>query len=75
MLNMQQGKIQNVWHVIKNGQACEKSENTTKRRGVGGWGQGGKETDPEMTQIIQLLFVQKGIVTTCRVVKKVVVKK
>lgn len=73
MLNMQQGKIENVWHLIKNGQACEKSENaTTKRRGDGGEE---KETDPEMTQIIQLLFVQKGIVTTCHVVKKVVVKK
>lgn len=38
MLNMQQGKIHNVWHLIKNGQACEKSENTTKRKGGGGEG-------------------------------------
>lgn len=66
------GIIQNVWHPIKNYRTCRKPENTNhKRRWGGRWG----GNRPRNAQIIELLFIQKDIVTICYIIKKVAVKK
>ena len=61
---MQQGKTQNVWHPIKkNCQACKKPKLIKPISE-------GEKRDPEMTQIIEILLVQKDIVTVRHVSRR-----